>query len=112
MTVVLIRTGAKDGGGDAENPAAGNKKSINCLMKYSSTVLKKILLWDYVFNKRFMMTVTDSFCKMMNFSDTFFLFYSLREFCTSFQKKDLNSYFVICIRVDEYRLYRIRFFEI
>ena len=41
MTVVLIRTGAKDGGGDAENPAAGNKKSIlNCLMKYSSTVLK------------------------------------------------------------------------
>ena len=26
MTVVLIRTGAKDGGGDAENPAAGNKK--------------------------------------------------------------------------------------
>ena len=40
MTVVLIRTGAKDGGGDAENPAAGNKKSINCLMKYSSTVPK------------------------------------------------------------------------
>ena len=38
MTVVLIRTGAKDGGGDAENPAAGNKKSINSLM--NSKVLK------------------------------------------------------------------------
>ena len=38
VTVVLIRTGAKDGGGDAENPAAGNKKSINCLM--NSKVLK------------------------------------------------------------------------
>ena len=50
-----------------------------------------------------MMTVTDSFLKMMNFSDTFFLFYSLGEFCTWLLKNILTLILLFVFRVDEYR---------